>query len=151
MVKLTGDIDGPPPPVDATDAIAILKAAQGVDDNGSYGAATVGSAKLTIKENSNDVQTSNFGTDSFKLTNTGDKQIAAVFVDFRDALYRDSVVDFDGTAGDTSKKGFAPEAGKDATGAITATPTASFTSCPARTRCPTKPAPATPRPADGAA
>lgn len=67
----------------------------------------------------NDVQKSNFGTDSFELTNTGGKQIAAVFVDFRDALYRDSVIDFDGTAGDTAKKGFAPENGANDTGAIT--------------------------------
>ena len=108
-LKITGNGVGDQidPPADPSDAISILQALDGVDDNGSYGEGAEGSAILTIIDGSNNVQSSNFGSNSFELTNTGDKQIAAVVIDFRNAVFGDSVVDFDGTAGDTSAKKFA--------------------------------------------
>jgi hypothetical protein len=97
-----GTID---PPADPSDAIAILQAAQGVDLDNEGGSS--GSVELRITENSNNVTSSNFGSNSFQIENTGDKDVAAVFVDFRNALYGDSVVDFDGSAGDVAAKKFA--------------------------------------------
>ena len=106
IVALSGEVDGPPPPVDPGDALAVLSGLTDVDDDGSYGGGATGSATLTVMKGNNGVDKSNFGSGSFQLANTGDKQIAAVFMDFRSALYGDSVVDFDGTGGDTAAKKF---------------------------------------------
>ncbi|MDX2287194.1 MAG: malectin domain-containing carbohydrate-binding protein, partial [Hyphomicrobiaceae bacterium] len=102
---VTLDIGGGP--VDPGNPQAILAALTDVDDNGSYASNVVGSAELRIMEGVNSVQSSNFGANSFEIENTGGKQIAAVFLDFREALYGDSIVDFDGSAGDTTAKVFA--------------------------------------------
>ena len=64
----------------------------------------MGSAVLTITLNNNNVQASNFGNNSFKLTNTGDKNIASVEIDVTNALYPDAVFDPFGVAGDTIAK-----------------------------------------------
>ena len=53
---------------------------------------------LTVIDGVQDVQSSNFGSNSFQLTNTGNKEIAAVFIDIRDAVFGDMVFDNDGTA-----------------------------------------------------
>ena len=50
------------------------------------------------------IQVSNYGRNSFKITNTGDKAIAAVEIDVTKALYPDSVFDPFGLAGDTVSK-----------------------------------------------
>ncbi|MHA7901410.1 MAG: malectin domain-containing carbohydrate-binding protein, partial [Henriciella sp.] len=78
----------------------------GVDTDGAYAGDATGSVILTIMDGVTNVRSSNFGANSFELTNTGDKQVAAVFIDVRDALYGDSVFDFDGTGGDTVAKVF---------------------------------------------
>ncbi|WP_207497544.1 putative Ig domain-containing protein [Limimaricola pyoseonensis] len=104
---------------DPDEAIEILQGLSGIDSGATYGSNQTGAATLEIMKGSNSVQASNFGGGSFQLTNTGDKQIAAVVIDFRDAIYGDSVIDYDGTAGDTSAKEFALQSGASATGAIT--------------------------------
>ncbi|MEL6566878.1 MAG: putative Ig domain-containing protein [Pseudomonadota bacterium] len=84
----------------------ILANLDGVDNDGQYGAGDTGSVILTIMDGVNNVRSSNFGANSFELKNTGDKQVAAVFIDVRDAVYGDSVFDFDGSGGDTAAKPF---------------------------------------------
>ena len=64
----------------------------------------IGRAVLTVTVNSNYVQVSNYGDNSFKITNTGDKDIAKVEIDVTNALYPDTVFDPFGKAGDTAFK-----------------------------------------------
>jgi hypothetical protein len=63
----------------------------------------VGAATLVVTPNGN-IQTSTFGTNSFTITNTGDKVITRVVIDITDALYPDMVFDPFGLAGDTVSK-----------------------------------------------
>ncbi|MGF1566479.1 MAG: malectin domain-containing carbohydrate-binding protein [Nodosilinea sp.] len=63
-----------------------------------------GEALLTINVDSNNIQVSNFGNNSFLITNTGTKNIASVVIDVTNALYPDSVFDPFGLAGDTVSK-----------------------------------------------
>jgi|GEM_PF-3202751 len=63
-----------------------------------------GKASLEVTTNFNYVQISNFGDNSFKINNTGDKNIASVAIDVTNALYPDSVFDPFGLAGDTTSK-----------------------------------------------
>ncbi|MEM7758551.1 MAG: hypothetical protein AAF298_10555 [Cyanobacteria bacterium P01_A01_bin.40] len=63
-----------------------------------------GQATLQITLDNNDVQISNFGDNSFQITNTGDKTITQVDLDVSNALYPDSVFDPFGQAGDTTSK-----------------------------------------------
>ena len=116
VASFSGEIDAPPGGSDPSDALAILDDLDDVDSDGSYG-DEVGSAKLTITPTGG-VRTSNFGGDSFEMENTGGKEIAAVFLDFRDALYGDSVIDFDGFGGDTAAREFGVDSGAGATGAF---------------------------------
>ena len=64
----------------------------------------VGKATLKITVNNNNVQISNFGSNSFQITNTGDKVIAQVDLDVTNALYPDSVFAPDAQAGDSAFK-----------------------------------------------
>ena len=68
------------------------------------GESLSGAAILAVTADSDDVQVSNFGGNSFQLTNTGDKQIAQVDIDVTNALYPDSVFDPFGLAGDLVSK-----------------------------------------------
>lgn len=63
-----------------------------------------GEATLSVTVNSNDVQTSNFGNNSFQVENTGTKAITKIEIDVTNALYPDSVFDPFGVAGDTIAK-----------------------------------------------
>ncbi len=63
-----------------------------------------GAAKLGITVSSDWVQKSNFGSNSFQLTNVGDKSISKVVIDVTNALYPDTVFDPFGLAGDTTFK-----------------------------------------------
>ncbi|MEM6519088.1 MAG: malectin domain-containing carbohydrate-binding protein [Cyanobacteria bacterium P01_C01_bin.70] len=67
-------------------------------------ATLTGAATLSINLNSNNVQISNFGNNSFQIENVGDKDITAVEIDVTNALYPDSVFDPFGLAGDTVSK-----------------------------------------------
>ena len=64
----------------------------------------IGEAVLKITPDSNNVQISNFGANSFQITNTGNKTIAQVDIDVTNALYPDSVFDPFGLAGDSTSK-----------------------------------------------
>lgn len=66
--------------------------------------SNIGEAVLGVTAGSNNVQTSNFGNNSFQITNTGEKPIAQVEIDVTNALYPDTVFDPFGLAGDTSSK-----------------------------------------------
>ena len=72
-----------------------------IEDNVSTNS---GEAVLTVTADSDNVQTSNFGSNSFEITNTGDKKIAGVELDVTNALYPDTVFDPFGEAGDTVSK-----------------------------------------------
>ncbi|MEM1166980.1 MAG: hypothetical protein AAGI30_11905 [Planctomycetota bacterium] len=63
-----------------------------------------GAAVLRIMPHSNDVQQSNFGSNSFTITNTGQKDIAEVVIDVTTSLYPDAVFDPEGLAGDSVAK-----------------------------------------------
>ena len=64
---------------------------------------SIGTAELLITPTGG-IQESNYGRNSFKITNTGDKAIAAVEIDVARALYPDTVFDPFGLAGDTAFK-----------------------------------------------
>nr|WP_298414782.1 malectin domain-containing carbohydrate-binding protein [uncultured Halomonas sp.] len=66
----------------------------------SYSDDAVGSATIAITPGGN-VQKSSYDANSFQITNTGDKKIAAVYFDVSSALYDDSVFDSDGKGGDS--------------------------------------------------
>ncbi|MEM0964962.1 MAG: hypothetical protein AAGJ81_02260 [Verrucomicrobiota bacterium] len=66
--------------------------------------AAIGSAVLKIMPGSNQVQKSNFGKNSFQLSNTGDKDIVEFELDVSTALFPDSVFDPEGIAGDSVAK-----------------------------------------------
>jgi len=67
-------------------------------------AAESGAAVLRVMPNANNVQRSNFGSNSFQVTNTGDKDIVSVEIDVTGALYPDIVFDPEGKAGDSVAK-----------------------------------------------
>ncbi|MEL7399213.1 MAG: Calx-beta domain-containing protein, partial [Pseudomonadota bacterium] len=63
-----------------------------------------GAAIFSINRDSNRIQISNFGNNSFLIENTGEKKITKVELDVTDALYPDTVFDPFGVAGDTVSK-----------------------------------------------
>ena len=63
-----------------------------------------GEAILKITFDSNNVKSSNFGSNSFQITNTGEKTIAQIDINVSNALYPDAVFDPFGEAGDTKSK-----------------------------------------------
>ena len=83
-----------------TDVQPISVSVSDVNENGNES----GEAILTITLNANDIQISNFGNNSFQITNTGQKKIAQVEIDVTNALYPDTVFDPFGVAGDTVSK-----------------------------------------------
>ena len=103
---------------DPSDALTILGVADGdfngvvqgqnvdsFNNGGSFGAVV-----LTVIDGNQGVQSSNFGANSFQLTNTGNKEVAAVFIDIRSAVFGDMVFDNDGTGGDTASSLFQVDA-----------------------------------------
>jgi len=88
------------------DGIVQGQAVDSSDNDGNFGAVV-----LTIIDGVQNVQASNFGSGSFELTNTGNKEIAAVFIDIRDAVFGDMVFDNDGTGGDTTASNFQVDRG----------------------------------------
>jgi hypothetical protein len=67
--------------------------------------ATVGSALVEILPDAGNVDASTYGTGSFQVTNTGEKEITAVSFDLSTATLPDMVFDPDGTAGDPTGEG----------------------------------------------
>ena len=64
----------------------------------------VGEAVLTINQNSDNIEVSNFGNGSFSITNTGTKDIDYIEIDVTDAILPDAVFDPFGVAGDSTAK-----------------------------------------------
>lgn len=79
---------------------------QGVAVDGENNGGSNGRVVLTVLDGDENVETSNFGANSFQLTNTGNKEISAVLIDIRTSVFGDQVFDIDGTAGDRSYKAF---------------------------------------------
>ena len=108
----------------SADALEILGVADGNFDGVVQGEAVdsfnnggnFGAVVLTIIDGVQDVQSSNFGGNSFQLTNTGNKEVAAVFIDIRDAVFGDMVFDNDGTGGDTTASTFQVDSGTNTGG-----------------------------------
>ena len=63
-----------------------------------------GAVQITVKPGAN-IQTSTFNDKSFTVENTGDKRIAAIYIDLTDALFPDTVYDPIGIAGDSAFRG----------------------------------------------
>ncbi|MEM8828032.1 MAG: malectin domain-containing carbohydrate-binding protein [Cyanobacteria bacterium P01_G01_bin.19] len=72
-----------------------------IQDNNS---TQSGAAVLSVTADSDNVQISNFGSNSFQIANTGDKKITQIEIDVSNALYPDTVFDPFGEAGDTVAK-----------------------------------------------
>lgn len=104
VVKLATDVENPEPPVDPGNALDAFAAQDDLDTSTTYTNGEVGAAVLEIMTGNNSIQSSNFGNDSFEVTNTGDKKISAIFIDVSSALYPDSVFDPDGQGGDNAAK-----------------------------------------------
>ncbi|MEL7509558.1 MAG: carbohydrate-binding domain-containing protein [Cyanobacteria bacterium J06554_1] len=76
----------------------------GIDPVDPIEPAQTGSAKITVRPGSN-INVSTFNDKSFTVENTGDKRIAAIFIDITDALFPDTVYDPVGLAGDSAFRG----------------------------------------------
>ena len=107
----------PPAPSDAEE---ILSSQTDLVTTDTYPGTAVGAAVLKVLPGNNNVQTSNFGNNSFMLENVGDKKIAGVFIDVSSAIYGDSVFDDDGSGGDSVFKDIAYQT-NTGTGAISPT------------------------------
>lgn len=77
-----------------------------------------GSAKLTIMAGENNVQASNYDWRSSQIENTGDKRIAAVYMDLATAVFSDVVIDSDGTGGDHVAKSLSHDWGTTETNPV---------------------------------
>jgi hypothetical protein len=66
---------------------------------------TVGSALVEITPDSDNVDESTYGSGSYQVTNTGEKEIVSVSFDLSTATLPDMVFDPDGTAGDPTGEG----------------------------------------------
>lgn len=103
--------------VDPTNALGVFEGETDLVTANSYGEAVIGSASLAVMAGNNNIESSNYGANSFQLTNTGDKKISAVFIDATTALYPDSVFDPDGAGGDNAFKSWGVNSGAAETGA----------------------------------
>jgi len=88
-------------------ALSAFAAQADLDTSATYADEVNGAAVLRVMEGINTVASSNFGSNSFRVENTGNKKISAVFIDASSALYPDSVFDPDGQGGDTAFKAWA--------------------------------------------
>ncbi|MEL7331648.1 MAG: DUF4347 domain-containing protein, partial [Cyanobacteria bacterium J06560_2] len=86
-----------PSTLNVNQAFSGITAVDTVDPNLS------GAINITITPNSG-IQKSNFSAKSFTINNTGDKRIAAIYIDVTDALFPDTVFDPVGLAGDSASR-----------------------------------------------
>eukprot|EP00468_Gymnochlora_sp_CCMP2014_P015157 CAMPEP_0167770812 /NCGR_PEP_ID=MMETSP0110_2-20121227/18145_1 /TAXON_ID=629695 /ORGANISM="Gymnochlora sp., Strain CCMP2014" /LENGTH=1063 /DNA_ID=CAMNT_0007660067 /DNA_START=344 /DNA_END=3531 /DNA_ORIENTATION=- len=66
----------------------------------------VGRVAVSILKNNADVETSNFGSQSFQIQNYGSKEIVAVLIDCTGSLLPDAIFDETGAFGDSVAKGY---------------------------------------------
>ncbi|MEL6979493.1 MAG: Calx-beta domain-containing protein, partial [Pseudomonadota bacterium] len=102
--EVTPEAAATPPAVDAQAVFQQLIADRGLTPNDAYAPNAVGEAIVSINRLDNFVQVSNFGSDSFRVTNNGEKKIVAVLYDVSDAVLTDAVFDPVGLAGDGGPK-----------------------------------------------
>ncbi|MEO0794448.1 MAG: hypothetical protein AAFX93_04780 [Verrucomicrobiota bacterium] len=87
--------------------LILLSSAAAADQDGHKATGTTdatGEAVLKIMPWSDKVQQSNYGKNSFQLSNTGTKKIIEFKMDVSNALFPDSVFDPEGIAGDSAAK-----------------------------------------------
>jgi hypothetical protein len=94
--------------VDNAKISAIVVREAGVEPEPTGGAAT-----LTVNNNANGIETSNFNNNSFQITNVGTKDIAFIEINVTDAILPDAVFDPFGLAGDQTGKIFTLNNGSD--------------------------------------
>ncbi|MEL6159317.1 MAG: malectin domain-containing carbohydrate-binding protein [Cyanobacteria bacterium J06627_32] len=99
VITLTGITNGDADVIVGTSNQATIS----IEDDDSAPPSS-GSAVLTITADNNNVKSSNFGSDSFQLINTGGKDIAQVEIDVTEAIFPDTVFDPFGLAGDSASK-----------------------------------------------
>ncbi|PSK80470.1 Calx-beta domain-containing protein [Limimaricola soesokkakensis] len=104
IVALSEEVENPAGPINPTSALEAFAAQGDLDTSQSYATGTIGSAILEVMTGNNNIQSSNFGSNSFEVTNSGGKKISAIFIDVTSALYPDSVFDPDGLGGDNAAK-----------------------------------------------
>jgi hypothetical protein len=85
-----------------------------------------GAARLTITKGDSSIQASNFNWNSFELENTGQKRIAAVFIDVTDSMFRDVVFDHNGSGGDNVAKSLSIDFNGENVGAVSTDSYAEF-------------------------
>ncbi len=102
-------------PADANSLSAFLNPANAplIDTTDAVGGT--GDVLVEVLDGANNVQTSNFGNNSWTIDNLGTKRIAAVYLDVAPALFGDSVFDDDGTGGDQVTKPLTFSLGASAT------------------------------------
>ena len=93
-----------PDPVDPAGALEAFAAQDDLATDAQYTGGETGSAVLEVMTGNDNIQSSNFGANSFQVTNTGGKAISAIYIDVNAALYPDSVFDPDGQGGDNAAK-----------------------------------------------
>ncbi len=74
------------------------------NDGASADTTDHGAAVLRVMADVDNVQSSNFGENSFRIANVGRKTITQVVIDVTGALYPDAVFDPEGLAGDSGAK-----------------------------------------------
>lgn len=81
----------------------------------SYAGTEQGEATLVVLPGNSDVQASNYSYQSCKISNTGAKRIAAVYINVANAIIPDIVYDSDGSGGDDVAKGLEHDGGTSLT------------------------------------
>ncbi len=84
--------------------LATLARAEYLKARPTASTGAVGEAVLQIMSDVDNVQKSNYGKNSFRLSNTGSKKIVEFQMDVSNALFPDSVFDPEGLAGDSTAK-----------------------------------------------
>lgn len=105
-------------PPEAAAALANPTVKSLIKTNDSYPSSAKGEAILKCTAGSSNVQTSNYGSNAFTIENTGQKRIAAVFIDATAAMFSDVVFDNDGTGGDSVAKDLTYDSGGSSVGVI---------------------------------
>ncbi|WP_169315620.1 malectin domain-containing carbohydrate-binding protein [Halogranum rubrum] len=95
--------------------ISAIKITEADGNGGGSGGDDIGSADFAVNANGG-IDASTFSGSSIEITNTGDKQISSVTYDLSTAAFPDVVFDPDGTAGDSTGKGFSADSGTSAVG-----------------------------------
>ena len=92
------------PPFAMLAVLATVARAENAEGRPAAATEAVGEAVLKIMSGVNNVQKSNYGKNSFRVSNTGGKKIVEFQMDVSSALFPDCVFDPEGLAGDSVAK-----------------------------------------------